>query len=88
MAQIACKYGAVKRAYGLYIQRCHLLEHCLHLHTVFAYYAHIITPCLAVPLLILAVQCAELSEGIGREQHLICAVIAHHYFGPVYHRSE
>ena len=88
MAQIACKYGAVQRAYHFYIQRRRLLEHGLHLHTVLGHYAHIIAPCLAVPFLILTVQRAELAEGVCREQRLICAVIAHHHLGPVYHRGE
>ena len=88
MAQIAREHRAVQRAYHFYIQRRRLLEHGLHLHTVFAHYAHIIAPCFAVPFLILAVQRAELSEGVCREQRLICFVIAHHYLGPVYHGSE
>ena len=77
----------MQRADDLNIKRCGLFQQILHLHTVLADDAEIISASLASPVLI-NVQRAEFAEAVCREKRLVLSVIGNHYLGPVHHRRE
>ena len=77
----------MERAYNLDVKRRRALKQILYLRTVFAHNAYIIAPRFACPILF-NVERAELAEAVGREQHLVLAVVCHHDLGPVYHGGE
>ena len=62
-------------------------QQVLHLCAVFSDDADVVAPCFTRPVLF-NVQCAELSEAVSGEEHLVGAVIGHHYFRPVNHWSR
>ncbi|CCX50038.1 unknown [Clostridium sp. CAG:226] len=87
MRKVILKRGAMQRAYYGNVQRRSLFEQRLHLRAVFANYADVISPCLAVPFF-LNVQRAEFAETVRREQHLVLGVISYHNLRPMHHGRE
>ncbi len=84
MRKVILKRGAVQRAYYGNVQRRGLFEQRLHLRAVFANYADVIPPCLAVPFF-LNVQRTEFAETVRGEQHLVLGVISYHNLRPMHH---
>ena len=70
------------------VQPGSLLQDSLCLGTVFADDAEVVAAGLAGPAFrILDIVGTEFAEGVGREEHLIPAVVAHDNFRPVHHRG-
>ena len=87
MSQIFLQYRAVQRADGLNVQSGSLFKDSLYLRAVFADNADIIAAGFVIPVF-LHIQGAELSEAVCGEEYFVCAVICHHNFRPVNHRSK
>ena len=68
------------------VQSGGLFQQGLNLGTVLAHDADVVPPCLAGPVL-LHIQCAELAEAVGGEQHLVVGIIGHNDLRPVDHGS-
>ena len=86
VAEILGQNGTVQRADDGDIQSCGLLEQCLHLCAVLADNADIVAASLVRPRL-LDIQRTEFAEAVGREKHLIGAVIGHDDLRPMHHGS-
>ena len=88
---IVCKIifqnGSVKRADNLNIQIGCLFQYILYLSAIFPDDTDIVAACFAVPVFF-HVQRSEFSKTIGREKNLVCTVVGHHNFRPVYHRRK
>ena len=77
----------MKRADNLNIKGSCFLQQALYHDTELTYNTEIISSCLAGPFFF-HIKSAELTETVSGEQYLICGIISHHNFRPVYHRSE
>ena len=88
VGEVGVKNGTVERADHLDGQTAQLLQYRLNHVAVFAYDVEVVAACLAGPAFRVVIrQCAELAEGIGGEQHLLCQVVRHQHLWPVYHRG-
>ena len=93
IAQVPAPYKAVQRQDHPDLQPRRLLQHRLHLGTVFAHDVGVVPAALVqiIPVKIHlvgkepAVQRAEAAEGIRRQQQLVGPVVGHHHLGPVDH---
>ena len=85
ITQILGQYRSVQGADGGDVQGSGLLQQRLYLRAVLAHDADVVAPCLASPVF-LCVQCAELAEAVGGEQHLILHIVSHNDLRPVDHR--
>ena len=84
LPDILVEHGTVERADGFYVERGGLFEQRLHLLAVFADDADVVAASLVRPVLG-DVERAELSEGVGREQHALALLVADHDLRPVHH---
>ena len=84
MPQVLLEDGSMEGADGFNFQAGCLLQQLLHLHSVLAHDADVIAAGFIVPRFF-CIQCAELAEAVGGEQHLVGSIVAHHHLGPMHH---
>ena len=87
MAKIFSEYRTMKRTDLLDIKCCSNFEKRLNLFSVFSYDTDEVTSCFVIPWL-LYIERTEFAETVCGKQNFFCAVISHHNFRPVYHRSK
>ena len=87
MLKVLLKNRAVERTDYFNVKLRRFFEQRLSLRAEFADYADVVSPCLAVPVL-LGVKRAEFAESVCGKKHLVLAVIACHNLRPMNHRCH
>ena len=87
MRKVFLENRTVERTDDFNVKLRRFFEQRLSLRAEFADYADVVSPCLAVPVL-LGVKRAEFAESVCGKKHLVLAVIACHNLRPMNHRSK
>ena len=87
VGKVLLEHGTVQRTNHINIECSGLLEQGLNLIAVLSADVDVVPACLALPCATVAKR-TELTECIGREEHLLALLIAHHHLGPVYHGRQ